>query len=551
MQLRAPSAPDQAVGQRELVAAGPAALAGALAAGTALAAGELAGAAVGRRPSLVTAVGDQFIDRFAASLKDLAVRLFGTNDKIALIAGIVLVSLTLGAAFGLVARRRFWLAAVALVAFGGVGLWSGLQDPLGDTATAWTSVVVAVAVGIATLWLLLRIAPRSTVRTDTGGVDAGRVADDSTSQVSIEDPRRPHVARRAFLGWSGAVGAWAALAAAGSHGLRTRSTVEGERVTLDLPQPVRSTPAPATQPTAIEELEANGLTPYTVPNDDFYRIDTALIVPQVEVASWRLRIDGMVDRPYELTHDELLDMDLIEVPVTLACVSNEVGGDLIGNAAWLGVPLHRLLERAGVQPDATQIVGESVDGFTAGFPTEMASDGRTALVAVGMNGEPLPTRHGYPARLVVSGLYGYVSATKWLNRIRLTTWEDFDGYWVPRGWDKEAPIKISSRIDVPASQRIPAGRTPVAGVAWSPSIGIASVEVSVDGGAWQPARLGETASEDTWVQWVYEWEATPGSHELQARATDTTGLTQTGERQAPAPNGATGWHTRTIDVEDA
>lgn len=539
------------MGQRELVAAAPAALAGALAAGAALAAGELAGAAMGRRPSLVTAVGDQFIDRFAASLKDLAIRLFGTNDKIALIVGIVLLSLALGAVFGLVARRRFWVAVAGLVVFGGVGLWSGLQDPLGDTATAWTSVVVAVAVGIATLWLLLRIAPRTTVSAGTPGLDAGHVDDDNTNRISVEDPRRPHVARRAFLGWSGAVGTWAALAAAGAHGLRTRSTVEGERVTLDLPQPVRSTPVPPTQPAAIEDLVASGLSPYTMPNDDFYRIDTALIVPQVEVESWRLRVDGMVDRPYELTHDELLDMDLVEVPVTLACVSNEVGGDLIGNATWLGAPLQGLLERAGVQPGATQIVGESVDGFTAGFPTELALDGRTALVAVGMNGEALPTRHGYPARLVVSGLYGYVSATKWLDRIRLTTWEDFDGYWIPRGWAKEAPIKISSRIDVPASRGIPAGRTPVAGVAWSPSIGIASVEVRVDGGAWHSARLGETASEDTWVQWVYEWEAAPGSHELQVRATDTTGLTQTGERQAPAPDGATGWHTRTIDVEDA
>lgn len=539
------------MGQRELVAAVPAALAGALAAGAALAAGELVGAAMGRRPSLVTAVGDQFIDRFAASLKDLAIRLFGTNDKIALIVGIVLLSLALGAVFGLVARRRFWVAVAGLVFFGGVGLWSGLQDPLGDTATAWTSVVVAVAVGIATLWLLLRIAPRTTVSAGTPGIDAGHLDDDNTDRISVEDPRRPHVARRAFLGWSGAVGTWAALAAAGAHGLRTRSTVEGERVTLDLPQPVRSTPVPRTQPAAIEELVASGLSPYTVPNDNFYRIDTALIVPQVEVESWRLRVDGMVDRPYELTHDELLDMDLVEVPVTLACVSNEVGGDLIGNATWLGAPLQELLERAGVQPGATQIVGESVDGFTAGFPTELALDGRTALVAVGMNGEPLPTRHGYPARLVVSGLYGYVSATKWLNRIRLTTWDDFDGYWIPRGWAKEAPIKISSRIDVPARQRIPAGRTPVAGVAWSPSIGIASVEVRVDGGAWDSARLGETANEDTWVQWVYEWEAAPGSHELQVRATDTTGLTQTGERQAPAPDGATGWHTRTIDVEDA
>jgi DMSO/TMAO reductase YedYZ molybdopterin-dependent catalytic subunit len=532
---------EHAASRREPVSAPVAALAGILAAGTALAAGELAGAATGRPPSLVTAVGDQFIDRFAGSLKDLAVALFGTNDKVALIVGIVVVSLLLGAVGGIAARQRLWLAVAALGAFGALGLWAGLRHPLAAAGTVWLSVTVAVSAGTGTLWLLLRVASRIPANPAPHGAEGG---------ARIEDPRRPHAPRRAFLGWSGAVGAWAALAAGGSLSLRGRQNVEAERAATRLPDPARSTPVPSAATFDIDQIEADGLTPYIVPNDDFFRIDTALVVPQVEVASWRLRVDGMVDQPFELTYDELLEMDMVELPVTIACVSNEVGGNLIGNAVWQGVPLAGLLDRAGTQPEGTQIVGESVDGFTAGFPTELALDGRTALVAVGMNGEPLPSRHGYPARLVVSGLYGYVSATKWLERIWLTGWDDFDGYWIPRGWAKEAPVKLSSRIDVPASGRIPAGRTPVAGVAWAPSVGIAAVAVRIDEGPWEPARLGETASGDTWVQWLYEWDATPGRHQIQVGAVDANGVAQDGEPSPPAPDGATGWHTRMIEVED-
>jgi DMSO/TMAO reductase YedYZ molybdopterin-dependent catalytic subunit len=543
---------EQAASRRERISAPVAALAGALAAGTALAAGELAGAATGRPPSLVTAVGDQFIDRFAGSLKDLAVALFGTNDKVALIVGIVVVSLALGAAGGMAARRRFWLAAAAFAAFGALGLWAGLRHPLAATGTVWLSVALAVSAGIGTLWLLLHVASRTTAApTLRLPSRASEERQDAAQHGHVtEDPRRPHAPRRAFLGWSGAVGAWAALAAGGSLSLRGRQTVESERAATQLPEPARSTPLPSAGTFEIDDLEDHGLTPYIVPNEDFFRIDTALVVPQVQVASWRLRVDGMVNQPFELTYDELLEMDMVELPVTIACVSNEVGGNLIGNAVWQGVPLNHLLERAEVRPEGTQIVGESVDGFTAGFPTELALDGRTALVAVGMNGEPLPSRHGYPARLVVSGLYGYVSATKWLERIRLTGWDDFDGYWIPRGWSKEAPVKLSSRIDVPASGGIPPGRTPVAGVAWSPSIGIAAVAVRIDDGSWEPARLGETASNDTWVQWLYEWDATPGRHQIQVGAVDANGVAQDGEPRPPAPDGATGWHTRTIEVEE-
>ena len=245
---------------------------------------------------------------------------------------------------------------------------------------------------------------------------------------------------------------------------------------------------------------------------------------------------------------ELLDRQLVEKDITLACVSNTVGGNLIGNARWLGVPLRDLLERAGVRDGATQVMGHSVDGFTAGFPTELLDDpDRPALVAVGMNGEPLPIAHGFPARLIIGGIYGYVSATKWLRRIELTTLEAADGYWIPRGWAKEAPIKTQCRIDTPRGDQ-GAGRVPVAGVAWAPTRGISKVEVQVDEGPWEAARLGPGTNDDRWVQWVYDWRPTPGRYRLRARATDGAGDTQTADVAPPAPDGATGYPTRVVNV---
>jgi hypothetical protein len=285
------------------------------------------------------------------------------------------------------------------------------------------------------------------------------------------------------------------------------------------------------------------------PNDDFYRIDTALSVPQVDPAGWSLRFTGMVDNPYEITLDEILAMDLEEHVVTLQCVSNEIGGGLVGNAIWTGVPLPALLDLAGVQEGATQIVGRSVDDWTAGFPTELAYDGRDAMLAVGMNGEPLPLDHGFPARLIVPGLYGYVSAVKWIEEINLTRWEDFDAYWVPRGWSKEGPLKTQSRIDVPRrSGDVTAGPTAVAGVAWAPTRGIETVEISIDEGQWLPCELGEAASDDSWVQWRTTWDATTGDHEIRVRATDGTGQLQPLGPKPPRPDGAEGYHTVKVSV---
>jgi len=288
--------------------------------------------------------------------------------------------------------------------------------------------------------------------------------------------------------------------------------------------------------------QAPGAVPIITPNKDFYRIDTAITVPRVALTDWTLTIKGMVNQELVLTFDDLLRFDLIERHVTLSCVSNQVGGDLVGNAKWLGIPISKLLDLADVQEGATQIVARSVDNFDVGFPTEAAYDGREALLAIGMNDEPLPFEHGFPARFVVAGLYGYVSATKWLSEIELTTWEGFDGYWIPRGWAKEGPIKTQSRIDVPRLTVDP-GDQVIAGIAWAPNIGIEKVEVRIDGGTWTKATLAESIGNDSWHQWYMPWKAETGQHLLEVRATDRGGHTQVEEIAPMAPDGATGYHT--------
>ena len=325
----------------------------------------------------------------------------------------------------------------------------------------------------------------------------------------------------------------------------TTTTTQAPPPTTQAPPPPPTTqPPPARNRAGYYDSTVTGISPIVTPNSDFYRIDTALVVPSVDVNSWELSVSGMVNNPYTMTFRELIDMGLVETPVTLSCVSNKVGGHLVDNAVWRGVPLADVLNRAGVKNGATQIVGRSVDNWNSGFPTEYAFDGRVALVAVAMNGEPLPREHGFPVRLVIAGLYGYVSATKWLEEIRLTTWEGFDSYWVPRGWAKRGPIKTQSRIDVPRrGASVRAGRVAVAGIAWAPTRSIERVEVQIDDGPWVSAELSNNMSVNSWRQWVYAWDATPGKHRIRCRATDGTGSTQTSEERPPAPDGATGWHT--------
>jgi DMSO/TMAO reductase YedYZ molybdopterin-dependent catalytic subunit len=325
--------------------------------------------------------------------------------------------------------------------------------------------------------------------------------------------------------------------------LQQRFEVNSERSALSLP--AVDTPATVLPPDA--QLPLDGLGPFVTPNADFYRIDTALVVPQVSKDSWRLKIGGMVDNPMELTFDDLLARPQVERYITLSCVSNPVGGDLIGNARWQGVLLRDVLEEAGVQPGATQIVSRSIDDWTAGTPTEIVMDGRDAMLAIAMNGEPLPARHGYPVRMVVPGLYGYVSATKWVTQIELTRWEDYDAYWVPRGWSKEGPIKTMSRIDTDRRGATPSDVI-VGGVAWAIHRGISRVEVRADGGEWIEAQLGGVPSNDTWAQWMATLELGPGRHMIESRAVDGDGVPQTEETAPVAPNGAQGYPRRWIEV---
>lgn len=495
--------------------------AGVLAAAMALAVTELATAGGG--PSLIESIGSQFIVRFAEPFEALAIELFGTNDKVALKIGIVVVALLIGAALGRASLRRATVGVGGFVAFGALGIAAGLADPLASAPRTVLACVLGVAVGVGTLKALLRAA-------DNEAVAATR---------AVDEPTTPHASRRSFLMLAGTTGAVAVAGAGVARVIRAGADGASRLASVVLPQAKKVVAVPASQP-----FTTAGLSSYITPSDEFYRIDTALFIPRVDASKWRLHVKGLVDRPFELSYEDLLAMDMVEEPITMSCVSNEIGGDLVGTATWLGVPLVDLLERAGVRRGADQIMGRSVDGFTAGFPTEAAMDGRSALVVVGMNGEVLPERHGFPARLVVAGLYGYVSATKWLRDIELTRLDDADGYWIPRGWSKEAPIKITSRIDVPRhGDRVMAGPVAIAGVAWAPPVGIGKVEISVDEGPWTEAKLGAVASSNTWVQWMARWEASEGLHSVRVRATDRDGKLQTAERASPRPDGATGYHS--------
>jgi DMSO/TMAO reductase YedYZ molybdopterin-dependent catalytic subunit len=496
---------------------------GALAAGLALGMSELLAGLVVSVPSLVESLGNWVIDNVPQPVKEWAIATFGTADKPILLAGIIVVTLVIGSVVGVVARDRFWMATLVFVAFGLIALAAAATDPQVSPIFAATSAGLAAVAGVGTLRMLYTI---------------GQPKPDGSSDTS----------RRNFL-----VGAGAVLGVAALAGTIGRVLIESAKRAVagrdDVSLPSAARPLPSVSERA--NFEIDGLEQILVPNEDFYRIDTALSVPRVDLQEWTLSVTGMVDRPYTIDFSDLIDMRMVERDITLSCVSNQVGGGLVGNARWLGVPLTEILDRAGVQPDAGQIVARSVDDFTVGFPVEAAYDGREALLAVGMNGEPLPFEHGFPARLVVAGLYGYVSATKWLSEIELTTWEGFDAYWIPRGWAKEAPIKTQSRIDTPAQNaEVSLGGQVVAGVAWAPTRGISKVEVQLGAGQpWVEAELSEPLSENAWVQWRLDWDAAgEGRVEIRCRATDGDGDTQTEEVRPPAPDGATGWHTRAVFV---
>ncbi|MEX2625539.1 MAG: molybdopterin-dependent oxidoreductase, partial [Ilumatobacteraceae bacterium] len=347
------------------------------------------------------------------------------------------------------------------------------------------------------------------------------------------------VDRRRFLGSSALLGVGVVAVGGVGRLLQRRFEIASERTSLALPEPDRV----ASLLTDIDP-DVNGITPFVTPNDDFYRIDTALTVPQVSIDEWRLRIHGMVEREIELDYEDLLGREQVERYVTLSCVSNEVGGGLVGNARWQGVLLADVLREAGVDPGAEQLVSRSIDGWNCGTPVSAVLDGRDALIAYAMNGEPLPARHGYPVRLVVPGLFGYVSATKWVSEIELTTWDAFDAYWTTRGWAERAPVKTMTRIDRPrrGSSSASAGPLDIAGVAWAVHRGISAVEVRIDDGPWLECELAGVPSDDTWRQWRHRWDATPGEHVVEARAVDGDGAVQPSEPRPPAPDGAQGYH---------
>jgi DMSO/TMAO reductase YedYZ molybdopterin-dependent catalytic subunit len=509
------------------------AIAGVLAVGVALGVAELVAALLLRVPSPLDAVGQVLIPWFPAPLTSWAIETLGGANRAALLAGTLFVASGIGALLGIAARHQPGAAAAGFAAAAAGGALASASQADASSVGSWVTMVVAVLAGVGTLRALL-------VRSSTTMSPSAPPASSMTAPSRSRSPAAPAHSRRSFLTAAAGAGT-AALAtlALGRYALGGRfGTVDPTRVAL--PRPARALPA-ATPAQRLAGPE--GLSPLFTPTGGFFRIDTALRVPQVDPDTWELRIHGSVDRELVLTYDELLAMPLEEVDITLLCVSNEVGGDLVGNARWTGVRLASLLAQAGIAPEAGQVVGRSVDGFEAGFPIEAVRDGRDAVVAVAMNGEPLPTRHGFPARLVVPGLYGYVSATKWLAELELTTWDGFDGYWVPRGWSKEAPVKTASRIDVPSDgARLDPGPTVVAGVAWAPPRGVDRVEVQVDDGPWTEAELSSPLSGDAWVQWRARVELPAGSPSLRVRAVDAEGAEQPPGPRPPAPDGAEGWH---------
>lgn len=486
--------------------------------------------------SPVVDVGDRVIDAAPPWLKNVAIDLFGTADKIALLAGIGSLLAVYAAILGLfMCRDRKNLALAGVVAFGSVGVAASL---IGRTDRPLIAALPSVLGAIGAAAALVTLAAIARAERGANVIDLEPVAAKAATEQST---------RRDVLVGLGAFATGALIAGASGRALASRFNAGASRAAVG----VRSLFGIQDPPPPSVIAPVDGIKPFITPNADFYRIDTALTVPQVPADTWSLRIHGMVDEELTFTYDELFERELFEETITLTCVSNQIGGELLGTAVWGGVRLDDLLAEAGIQAGADQIVGRSSDGWTAGIPVA-ALDGRPALVAFSMNGEPLPLEHGFPARLIVPGLYGYVSATKWLTELELTTFDAFDQYWVPRGWDAQGPIKTQSRIDSPkALASLDPGPAMIGGTAWAQTIGIDKVEVRIDEGPWELTTLADELNDLTWRQWSHEWNASPGRHTVTVRATDRSGFTQLEERSDPMPNGATGWHQTVVLVKDA
>ena len=463
------------------------------------------------------ALGAGIVDLTPAWLKDFAIATFGTWDKVALAVCLIAVSAGLAAATGVLAARRFSAGVAAVGLLAAVCAVAGLTRA---DSTGWAVLpsLLGAAAGLGTLHLLLR-------RATAGGQGLDR---------------------RGFLTAVGGITAGSVVVAvAGGLLSRARSNTEAVRAQVPVPEPTD----PADPIPAGAQLEVAGMPPFVTPNGDFYRIDTAFVLPQVDPQDWQLRVHGLVDQEVVLSFADLLDSALVEAHVTLTCVSNTVGGGLAGNATWIGLPVRDVLARARVQAGADMVLSRSADGFTASTPLEVLTDDRDALLAVAMNGQPLPVEHGFPVRMVVPGLYGYVSATKWVTELKVTRFADDQAYWTTRGWDTHGPIKTACRIDVPRSgSEPPAGPVVVAGTAWAQHRGIERVQVQLDDGPWVDADLAAVPGVDTWRQWSLTLGEVPaGRHAVRARAWDPTGV-QTATTAPPAPNGSSGYHVISLDV---
>lgn len=499
-----------------------------LAAGLAgLATSYLAASALHVRDSPLVAVAELVIRYTPGAVAETAIDRLGDADKPVLVVVIMLLLALLFAWAGLLARRSWWMPTVlfsVLAAAGAGAVAAQRNQQLVD--------FVPVAVGLVT-WLVCLSLVADPLRRYAGHPE-------TVAPVGGHD-------RRTFLVRAGLV-----AGAAGVVGMLGRVVGSGRRRVEQTRQLLKLTGVTAPRVPAGARVDVEGMTPWQTPNDDFYLIHAGITVPTIEPHDWSLRIHGMVERELVLSYDDLVSRQFTEAWVTLCCVSNEVGGDLVGNAWWSGVRVADLLAEAGVRPGADAVKQTSDDGWTCGTPLAALTDDRNALLAVAMNGRPLPIDHGFPVRTVVPGLYGYVSATKWVVDLEVTRFDDFDAFWTEKGWSELGPVKIASRIDVPSSDaELVAGDVRVAGVSWAQHTGIERVEVAVDGGAWQPAELARTPSVDTWVQWAATLDLEPGEHVLRVRATGLDGEVQTGVVAAPVPDGATGWHEVTVSVGEA
>ncbi len=539
-------------------------LIGLLAAAAALGVAELVAGFTGIAGEPVIAVGGAAIDLTPIPVKDFAIVHFGSHDKTVLLTGIYVVLALFAMVTGILARRRIGYGLAGLGVFAALGVAAVLTRPVSSPADA-VPTVVGVIVGALVMALLVRAAPapagqrgENVVSTTEPVVVPSGPAPQSGGARSggpgsgAPGPGAPagHAPggapdRRRFLLTAAGAAALAVGGAGAGQALLSRFNVSAARSGVTLPAPAVTGP----RPPGGAQLAVPGISPFTTPDGSFYRVDTALSLPQVPPETWHLRVHGMVERELDITFDQLLKRPLTEADITLACVSNQVGGPYVGNARWLGASLAALLREARVKRGADQILSTSADGWTCGTPIQTVMDGRNALLAVAMNGQPLPVAHGFPARMMVPGLYGYVSATKWVVDLEITTFAAAKSYWVQRGYSTRAPIKTESRIDVPRPlAQVKAGRIAVAGVAWAPHRGIDAVQVRADAGPWNEARLAPVPGIDTWRQWVWEWDAPHGLHTLQVRATDGSHATQPSRRVPIFPNGATGWDTVTVTV---